>query len=365
MVPFVRSDTSIEIQATLREILERQIEAGPQAASARAGLKLLGDLGFLSIAVPECYGGGGQGYADLAAVSFELGRLLYCPAFVPCFVVASEILLRSGDKDACNEYLPKLSVGHTAMCLGLTEAVEEFPDVRICARATPQADGSWRLDGLKRLVICASNADYLLVPAQTDYGASIFIADLSASGSKIEARHALDQTRPVGDVRLTNVQAVLLGAPGRARELLEGALRVCTVMLASEQVGAAEFVLEKTTQYARERIQFSHPIGSFQAVQHRLANMLVELELARATSEYAAWALDLDDVDLRLATHLASVRCSEALVRVSESAIQVHAGLGFTWEHWVHRYYKRALFCQAFLGTPHRHLEALSSALGL
>ncbi|MGW0582397.1 acyl-CoA dehydrogenase family protein, partial [Streptomyces sp. NPDC002920] len=224
----------------------------------------------------------------------------------------------------------------------------------------------WRLTGAKTYVPDGHVADLLLVAARTPSGVSLFAVAADAPGLTRTTLPTLDQTRGQARVEFTGTPARLLGAEGTAWPVLERTLATAAVLLAAEQVGGAAAALDGAVEYAKIREQYGRPIGSFQGIKHKCADMLMEIESARSAAYGGLWALDAgDEAEIAVASALARVCCSEAFTRVAADAIQVHGGIGFTWEHPAHLYFKRAKSTETLLGTPSYHRELLAARLGI
>jgi alkylation response protein AidB-like acyl-CoA dehydrogenase len=328
----------------------------------------LGDqeLGVLGLHVPTEYGGAGHGLGELAVVLAEAGASLACVPLLSSAVLATTALLRSGDKDACGRWLPAMVAGTSRAALAVHEPERRWDQTPISCTATRTGD-QWTLTGLKSYVLDGAGADLLIVSASTTEGPSLFTVNASAPGVERTALAVLDLTRPMAGIGFDATPATLLGTPGDAASVLEYVFRIGCVALAAEQVGAAERILDTATEYARTRIQFGRPIGSFQAVKHRCADMLVAVAMARGVVAHAIAAADgIDDGadELAVSAAVAKSYCSEALFDVAAGNIQVHGGIGFTWEHSAHLYFKRAKSSALLFGDPAAHRLALAGYLG-
>jgi alkylation response protein AidB-like acyl-CoA dehydrogenase len=321
-------------------------------------------LGLQSMAIPAEYGGAGYGYIELGIIFEEMGRALLCAPFFSTVALAAEVLLRSGDEAAKKEYLPGLAEGQTIGALALLENSARWGLENIATSAKRTADG-WTLTGEKKFVIDGHVANLVLVAARTDAGISVFAVDPAASGFTATTVATMDQTRKQAELRFVDTPARLIGEDGQGATILEKALNTAAILLAAEQVGGASRALEMAVEYAKIRVQFGRPIGSFQAIKHKCADMLTETESARSAAYYGMWALAADDEDLPVAARLAKIYCSQAYMHVAAENIQVHGGIGFTWEHPAHLYFKRAKTSEVLLGTPAYHRELLAQQLGL
>ena len=320
-------------------------------------------LGLMQLAIPERFGGDGFGFPELRVVLEEMGAALLCSPFVPSVVFAAQSLLTSGDEPACARYLPGIGAGTTIATLAVAEAAGSW-DADTCETAAIPADaGGWLLTGTKSFVPHAGTADLLLVVARTPQGPSLFAVERGATGLAVRALDTLDGTRPLGEVVLMDTPAVLVGAAGGAPSVLRHVVDLGGLALAAEQVGGLRRCLEMSVAYAKERVQFGRPIGSFQAIKHKLADMLMRAELADAATEAACTAVAEKQRDADAMAVAAYITASEAFEYVAAETIQVHGGIGFTWEHPAHLYFRRARAAQNLLGGPttahHRLLDRM------
>jgi alkylation response protein AidB-like acyl-CoA dehydrogenase len=321
-------------------------------------------LGLQGMAVPEAFGGAGFGFRELCVVFEEMGRALLPSPFFATVALAAITLLETGDEEAQKRHLPALAAGELIATVALSEERGGWDDAAVHLRADPTGSG-WVLSGVKRFVPDGHVSDLLLVVARAAEGISLFAVDPAAPGCSIEVELSLDQTRRLTRVSLTSTPAVLIGQAGQAWEPVRRAQRFAAVALAAEQLGGAQRLLEMTVEYVKLRHQFGRPVGSFQAVKHRLADMLVEIESARSAAEDAARAVTERDDGVELAASVAKAVCSDAYLHAAQAAIQLHGGIGFTWEHAAHLYFKRAKSSQLLLGSPAEHRELVGRALGI
>lgn len=320
-------------------------------------------LGLMQLAVPERFGGDGFGFPELRVVLEEMGAALLCSPFVPSVVFAAQSLLASGDEQACARYLPGIGAGTTVATLAVAEETGSWDAEAGDTAAVPDNAGGWRISGTKSFVPHAGAADLLLVVARTPRGPSLFAVERGAVGLAVRPLETLDGTRPLGEVFLADTPAVLVGAAGGAAGSLPRVLDLGGLALAAEQVGGLRRCLEMSVAYAKERVQFGRPIGSFQAIKHKLADMLVRAELADAATEAACAAVAEHRPDASSAAVAAYITASEAFEHIAAETIQVHGGIGFTWEHPAHLYFRRARAAQNLFGGPtaahHRLLERM------
>jgi alkylation response protein AidB-like acyl-CoA dehydrogenase len=321
-------------------------------------------LGLQALAIPEELGGSGYGFLELVVVFEEMGRRLPCVPFFSTIALGATALLHCGDEAAQKEHLPAIASGELTATLALTEGDARWDPDSIQFTATDHGDG-WSLTGTKTHVIDGATAGLVLVAARTGNGISLFAVEGATPGLTRETLTPMDLTRPLATLTFDGTPARLVGREGEAWPGLVTTLRLAVVALAAEQVGGAQQCLESAVQYAKERIQFGRPIGSFQAVKHLCADMLVLVESARSAAYYAGWAAAEMDDDLPVAASMAKAYCSDAYTWVAGQNIQVHGGIGFTWEHPAHLYFKRAKSSELLFGDPAHHRELLAQALDI
>jgi alkylation response protein AidB-like acyl-CoA dehydrogenase len=367
---FTFTDEQRELAATLRRFLQdkspsaevRRLMQTEQGYDPQTWAQLAGQLGLPGLVVPEKYGGSGAGPVELAIACEEMGRALLCAPYFASAVLAVHALLASGDQAAQEEFLPALADGTSIATLAVGEDDGAWTTSGLQTRAHRSA-GGYMLDGRKSFVLDGHTADLLLVVAQADGGPSLFAVTGGADGLGRRLLDTLDMTRKQAVLSLDGVPARLVGAEGSAAGVVERTLRLAAVALAAEQVGGAQRCLDMSVEYAKIRLQFGRPIGSFQAIKHMCADLLLEVESARSAAYYAAWAAEEQSDELPLVASLAKAFCSEAYFRAAADNIQIHGGIGFTWEHDAHLYYRRAKSTELMLGTPSEHREIAAGYL--
>ena len=326
--------------------------------------QMANQLGLQALTIPEEFGGAGFGYVELVVVLEEMGRALVCAPYFASVALAANALLSSGDDAAKAEYLPGIASGETIATLAYTEPSGRWDIEGIELAATKSGDG-WSLTGVKSYVLDGHTASLILVAARTAAGISLFAVDGEASGLTRTALATMDQTRKQAKLEFEGVAGRLIGEDGDAGPVLQKTLDLAAVALAAEQVGGAQRVLEMSVEYAKTRIQFGRPIGSFQAIKHKCADMLLEVESAKSAAYYAGWAAAEDNDELPVTACLAKAYCSEAYFHAAAENIQIHGGIGFTWEHDAHLYFKRAKSSELILGDPAYHRELLAQRIGI
>ncbi|MFI0462646.1 acyl-CoA dehydrogenase family protein [Saccharopolyspora sp. 5N102] len=321
-----------------------------------AGLwrRLAGELGATGLVVPEEHGGSGAGHVERAVVLEELGRALAPVPFLASAVLATDVLLALDDTEAQAELLPRLAAGE------LIGAVSW--DAESAPTAT-RRDGSWVLDGRAPQVLSGDIADFVLVYAGTEQGGSWFRVD-GADGVPRTPLRTLDPTRRIARLDFAGTPARQLSTED-ADAVLAEVRDTAAVALAAEQLGGMERVLEMTVEYAKVRVQFGRAIGSYQAVKHRCADMYSAWEQAHSAVRHAAWTADEDRAQLPLAAAMVQVLVSPAYFQAAADTVQLHGGIGYTWEHDAHLYYKRAKTSELLLGTPGQQRARLADALAI
>jgi alkylation response protein AidB-like acyl-CoA dehydrogenase len=323
-------------------------------------------LGLPGIAVPEEYGGAGFSFAEQAIVLEELGAALFTGPYLASAVLAATALLASDDEEARKDLLPGIAAGETVATLAFTEDGGSWDPASIRLAATPD-DTGWRLDGHKSFVLDGHTADLILAVAAAGTGGklSLFAVNAGAIGLTRHALPTLDQTRKLARLAFDGTPARLVGEPGAARAVLDRTLDVAAIALAAEQLGGAQRALDMAVAYAKVRQQFGRPIGSFQAIKHRCADLLLEVESLRSAVGYAAAAVAAGSTEVPVLAPLLQAYASEVYSHVAGENIQIHGGIGFTWEHDAHLYLKRAKASELFLGDASYHRDHLATRIGL
>jgi alkylation response protein AidB-like acyl-CoA dehydrogenase len=327
--------------------------------------------GLLGLAVPEEFGGAGCGLAELGVVLEEAGRSLLCAPYLSSVVLATSALLLALQADtdygvgsAAADLLPALVAGERTAALAYLEGDGDPASQRLGTSAS-RASGEWRLSGAKTFVLDGHTADDIVVLAQGSEGPTFFVVTSDAAGFTRTGLTTLDQTRRYADLGFDGVAAVMVGPAGGASKILTRVQDIAATAIAAEQVGGAGRVLEMAVEYAKIREQFGRPIGSFQAIKHQCADMLLEVESGRSAAYYALWAGDAASPEFPVVASVAKAYCSDAFFHCAAKNIQIHGGIGFTWEHPAHLYLKRAKNSQLLFGAPAHHRELVAQRLGL
>ena len=345
----------------IRKVMESELGYDPAFWTQMAE-----QLGLQGLALPSEHGGDGYGFIELAVVLEEMGRALAPSPFLATVVLAASALTASGDTEAQAAHLPGIAAGTTTATLAVAGADGAWETGAASARAACSG-GTWTLNGEKCFVLDGTTAHLLLVLAEAEQGPSLFAVSGDAAGLVRVPLKTLDLTRRLARLEFNDVPAVPVGEPGSAAGVVASVFDLATTALAAEQVGGARACLEASVAYATERTQFGRPIGSFQAIKHKCADMLVRVELAAAAALAASEALAGvgDAPDPREAAAVAHTVCSDAYMFVAAENIQVHGGIGFTWEHPAHLYFRRAKSSQLLFGGPAAYYERLLERAGV
>jgi alkylation response protein AidB-like acyl-CoA dehydrogenase len=377
-VDFTFSEEQEELRAMARAFLadhsgSEQIRAAMESElgyDPGVWKQIASELGWAAVTIPEKYGGLGLGAVELTALLECMGESLLCSPFFSSVCLGVNALLVAGTDAQKQEHLPRLAEGEIVATLahtGLSGGSSLDP-------SRDDAELSWRsdsdgfvLDGVADQVVDGHSADLLVVAARGgDDSVALFCLPADAPGVTRAAHATMDQTRRLARVELSGValptEARMLGSGGELREILDRA----AVALAAEQVGGAQRCLDLAVDYAKQREQFGRPIGSFQAIKHQCADMMIELESARSAAYYAACVAAAQGSDeLATVASLAKAYCSDAYFHCAAECLQIHGGVGFTWEYDVHLYLKRARASEALLGDPDWHRERIAREIGL
>ncbi len=365
-----------EEQDQLREFVRSFLEDKSDEAAVREQMdtekgydeavwnQMAEQMGLQALAIPEEYGGQGFGFIEQVVVLEEMGRALLCAPYFSSCVLAANTLLHSGDEDAKKAHLPGIASGETRAALAFTEENGKWDEAGITAQATASGDG-YSISGTKMYVLDGHTANAMIVAARTDAGVSLFAVDPSGAGVTATPLSTMDQTRKQAKVVLDGANGTLIGTDGGGWDVLSTVLDLAAVALAAEQVGGAQMCLDMSVEYAKVRVQFGRPIGSFQAIKHKCADMLLEVESAKSAAYYAGWCANEMNDELPSVASLAKSYCSEAYFHAAAENIQIHGGIGFTWEHPAHLYFKRAKSSELLFGDPTYHRELLAQRIGI
>jgi alkylation response protein AidB-like acyl-CoA dehydrogenase len=339
----------------VRELLDDPLGFDPKLWEQMA------DLGWLGLLVPENDGGAGAGFGEVAVVLEELGRTLTPSPFTASAVLATSALVLAGNADQRSRWLAPLAAGDRIATVALTGPTGRYAADDVAVRASSEG-GGWRLEGSAAFVPDAGVADVLVVRARTEDGEGLFLVDQDARGVTVEPTPTVDHTRRLATVRFSAVgvdETERIG-PDDAAPIAAMLFDRAVIALALDAAGGAARILELTVEYVNQREQFGRPVGSFQAVKHKCADMLVWSQGATAAAEHAADVLDLDPDGSGEAAAVAGSYALDAFAHVAGDAMQAHGGIGFTWEHDCHLFLKRAKLDQQLFGDPAFHRDRLA-----
>ena len=325
--------------------------------------KLNAELGLTAVRIPEEYGGHGFGFGEHCIVLEEMGRALLCAPYFATTVLAAGAILNAGTRADKSDLLPGIAEGDTIATLASTEDNGKWDAASTTLTATPAGDG-YKLNGHKSYVVDGCTADIVIVlgraPGSTgENGLSFFVVQGDAAGLTRRALKTMDPTRKMARLTFDNVDATLLGEAGAAAEPFAKTMHEATVCLANEMAGGAERLREDALAYAKLRVQFGRQIASFQSMKHKQADMLLDVEMTKSAAYYAAAALDDGDADIAATASLAKASACETYLQTAIHAIQIHGGIGFTWDNDTHLWFKRAKSSEIFLGDAHYHREQM------
>jgi acyl-CoA dehydrogenase len=338
---------------------------GPDDYDAKLWQVLSADLGVTGVLVPEQFGGLGLGWREARVILAELGRGLACVPFPSSCVIAPTVLI-SGGSAAAAELLPRIANGSAIVAVALGDETLLGPEPSSGVDASQGPDGGWRLSGHLPFVADGAVAQHILVLAARPDGLhGWFVVAADAAGVATSAMPVIDATRPQATVRLDQAPARLVSGFGACAEAVGPILDAAITGLACEQSAASQFLLELTVAHCKTRYQFGQPIGSFQAIQHRLADLAIAVDTSLSAVEYAVWAAADEPERWHQAASIAGFVCAETMYTVAAETIQLHGGIGFTWEHPAHRYYRRALASRSQFGKPSWLRERLLRSLSI
>lgn len=372
---FAFSEEQEEFRAQLRRFLEAESPTSEvfRLIETEGGFdpavwkQMATSLGLQGIHIPEKYGGHGFGFLELCITMEEMGRVLLCAPFFSSACLAANAILNAGTEDDCERLLPGIASGETIATLALLEKNGSW-DANGVDMIYHRDGELFTLSGHKALVTDGAQADLIVVAARAadtsgEDGLTLFGVYADAPGLQVAPVEALDATRKLANLEFTGVPATLIGAEGGSGAALRRTLDQACVCLAAESAGGAQRCLDSAVAYAGERVQFGRPIGSFQAIKHKCAEVLLEVESAKVTAYFAAWSAE-NDSELALAAALAKSTCDDAYRLAAAENIQIHGGIGFTWEADPHLYFKRAKATETLLGDPYYQRARIAEAKG-
>ena len=370
-IDFTFTDEHEELRATIRAFCEeRSDEEAVRAAMASdrgydegVWKQMAEELGLAGLIIDEEHGGAGFSYVELLIAMEEMGRALVCSPFLGSSVLAANALIGGADEATCKELLPAIASGERIVSLAWAEPNGRWDLDGIEMQAEASGDG-FTLRGEKAWVLDGHVADVILVAARSDGGLGLFRVDADAAGLSAHRVPSLDLTRALAHLSLDGVTASRVST-GDASEAITRALALTVAALAAEQVGGSQKCLELSVDYAKTRLQFGRPIGSYQSIKHKCADMLVAVEFAKSAAYNACFAAAHGSDDFLECAALAKAYCSEAYYHAAADTIQIHGGMGFTWEHPAHLYFKRAKASELLFGDAAHHREVLAGLVGI
>ena len=343
------------------------------SAHATEMWKKVAEQGWPAILIDEAHGGVGGSFLDMVVILEEMGRSLLPGPFLATALLGTPAILAGGSDEQKNAILPGVAAGETILSLAVAEQSGRYDAGGVALAATPKGE-DFLLSGEKFFVPDAHVADQIVVVARTGQGAaaedgiSLFVVDAKAPGVTVTQLKTVDMTRRQCHVAFQDVAvpaAQVLGQVGAGWPIVQRTLDQAMAGLCAEMVGTGQQALDMAVAYAKERVQFGKPIGSFQAVKHKCVDMMVQVENARSLTYYAAWTVDENVPEARQAVPMAKAYCSDMCKTVTSEAIQVHGGIGFTWEHDMHLFYRRGLASEAAFGSAPVHREVVAQELNL
>jgi len=376
-IQFAFTDEQEQFRSVVRRFLNdkspttevRRLMATAEGYDPVVWRQLSEDLALPGIHVPEQYGGAGFGMVELCIVTEELGRALLCAPYFSSAVLAANAILSAGTDAQKSALLPEIAKGVRLATLAVTEPDGNWDPAGIKVVATPDSDG-YCLDGVKSFVVDGHVAELLIVAARAPKtsgleGLALFTIDANAGAVERRLLEPMDPTRKIARIDFRGAHANLLGSLDNGAEPILRTLDRAAIALANEMVGGAQTTLDSAVNYAKLRVQFGRTIGSFQAIKHKLADMLLDLELAKSAAYYAAQAAAAADPEWPALASLAKAAASETYLHTAAECIQIHGGIGFTWDNDTHLWFKRAKSSEVFLGQPSYHRELLMKRWGV
>lgn len=367
---FAFDEDQQELRRYVRKWLEEKSASGMvrETMATEAGndpdiWSAIAEMGWQAMAIPEEYGGAGFGFLELAVILEEQGRAMFTGPYFSTVVLAANALLLSGSESQKLAYLPRVAAGEVTATVAASDSDGQLTVKGTDTTATRDSDG-WILRGTKRFVLDGHTSDFVLATATVGDDVGLFIVDGTMLNATVQP--TMDETRKQAEIDFDGVRV-----EDDARitcdvaSVLEHLAHIAGVALAVESVGGAEQCLDMSVSYAKDRKQFNRPIGSFQSVKHKCADMLVSLEAARSAAYYAAWAISVEADDVAGASSIAKPFCTDAFYACAAENIQIHGGIGFTWEHDAHLYLKRAKSSQLMFGSPQAHRRRTAEMIGI
>ena len=369
---FAVTEEQAELQKELRRFLSKYADEtavraqldDPSGYDRELWKRMGTELMLQGIAIPEQYGGLGFTFVEVGLVLEEFGRALTVSPFFGSCVMAASLIRAVGDDAVSAELLPGIATGDSVAAVALAEDSGSWriDDVTLAASG---AGSDWTLHGHKSYVLDGAYADTLIVAARTPDGPALFVVTADAAGLTRTPMQTMDLTRKLARLEFSSTPARLIAVGGAAQGAVATMADLSAIALGVECVGGNAKVLDMAVEYAKVREQFGRPIGSFQAIKHKCASMLVDLESSRSAAYYALWAAATDHEDVPLVAPLVKAHCVDTYLAAAGENIQIHGGIGFTWEHPAHLYLKRAKSSQLLLGDSDLHRQVLADRIGI
>jgi alkylation response protein AidB-like acyl-CoA dehydrogenase len=376
-IQFAFTNEQEQFRSALRRFLNdkspttevRRLMATAEGYDPAVWRQLSDELAIPGIHIPEQYGGAGFGMVELCIVTEELGRALFCGPYFSTAVLAANAILNAGSEAQKSNLLPAVASGARLATLAVTEPSGNWDPAGIETVATPDA-GGYRLDGVKSYVVDGHVADLLIVAARLPKtvgreGLALFTLSADANGVERRLLESMDPTRKLARIDFRGAHADLLGNLDTGAAPLTRTLDQAAIALANEMMGGAQAMLDSAVDYAKVRVQFGREIGSFQAIKHKCADMLLDVELSKSSAYCAAQACAVNDPEWPALACLAKAAASETYLHTAAECIQIHGGIGFTWDNDTHLWFKRAKSSEVFLGQPSYHRELLMQRWGV
>ena len=374
-IRFAFTDEQEQFRSAIRRFLNdkspttevRRLMATDEGYDPAVWRQMSEELALPGIHIPEEYGGTGFGMVELGIVMEEFGRALVCAPYFSTAVLAANAIMNAGTEKEKASLLPDLAGGTRLATLAVTEPNGDWDPRSVEVVATTDGHG-FSLEGTKSYVVDGHIADLLVVAARipaASEGIALFTLEANADGVERKLLPSMDPTRKIARIDFKGAHAHSLGSREKGEKAIVRTMDQAAIALANEMMGGAQTLLESAVKYSKMRVQFGRPIGSFQAIKHKLADMLLEVELAKSAAYYAAQAASVDDPEWPALASLAKASASETYLRVAIDTIQLHGGIGFTWDNDTHLWFKRAKSSEVFLGQPNYHRELLMQRWGV
>ena len=368
---FSFSEEQEEFRSFLRRFLEekspttevRRLMATDAGWEKEQWRKVNTELGLTAIAIPEEYGGQGFGLSEQCIVLEEMGRSLLCAPYFSSAVLTANAILYGASEEYKQKYLPEIASGDLTASLAFTEETGAW-DISSMSMCAEKTENTYRLTGVKSFVLDGHMSDLIIVLAKVNDNSgsqrlALFSVDSTATGLTKNLLNATDQTRKLAKLMFTDVEATCISSEDDVTEAMQKTFLKSCIGLSNEMVGGAERLREDTLEYVKMRMQFGRSIASFQVTKHKATDMLADVELAKSAAYYAAAAFDDGESDIAATASIAKASASEAYMQTAINAVQMHGGIGFTWDNDTHLWFKRAKSSEVFLGTADFHRELM------